>query len=118
LACGPGARLLELGGQSQQGGLVAEAAEEVDADGQPSAFHHSGTDIAGAPVMLATTAGKPRKLRDRSAARSGSAGVETISPSGTGGSDRVGVSQASTPSWAKNRATTRANACRSSRASR
>jgi hypothetical protein len=113
------AGLLELGGQPQQGGLVAEAAEEVDADGQPpAAFHHSGTDIAGAPVMSATAAGKPTNVRERSAARSGSAGVETISPSGTGGSDRVGVSQASMRSWAKNRATTRANACRSSRASR
>jgi hypothetical protein len=46
--------------------------------GSPAGFHHSGTDIAGAPVMLATTAGKPMKPRARSDARSGSAGVALL----------------------------------------
>jgi hypothetical protein len=36
--------------------------------------------MAGAPVMLATAAGKPRKPRDRSAARSGSAEVSEDEP--------------------------------------
>jgi hypothetical protein len=37
-AAGPGLRRLELGGQSQQRGLVAEAAEEVRADRQAVAI--------------------------------------------------------------------------------
>jgi hypothetical protein len=48
-------RRLQLRGQPDERGLVAEPAEEVHADRQPSSFHHSGTDIAGLPVRLATT---------------------------------------------------------------
>jgi hypothetical protein len=112
------AGLLELGGQPQQGGLVAEAAKEVDADGQPGGVPSQRHRHRRCPGDV----GHRRREADERARTLGRAQrlgrVETISPSGTGGSDRVGVSQASMRSWAKNRATTRANACRSSRASR
>ena len=45
---------LKLRGQPDERGLVAEPAEEVPPTGRPSSFHHSGTDIAGLPVRLAT----------------------------------------------------------------
>src|SRR5215831_756502 len=64
--------------------------------GRPSGLHQSGTDIAGFPVMLATTAGYATVLPPTSAARSGSVAVDAISPSNAGGADMVGVSHMST----------------------
>jgi hypothetical protein len=56
--------------------------------GSPEGLHHSGTDIAGLPVMLATTAGYATVLAPTS-------GFDAISPRRAGGADMVGVSHMS-----------------------
>jgi hypothetical protein len=67
----PWGGLLELGGESEQGGFVAEAAGELHADGQAVGCPSSGTDMAGCPVALNTgvmLAKRPTssRYRDRS----------------------------------------------------
>ncbi len=84
--------------------------------GSPSGVHQSGTDMAGLPVMLATTAGYATVLPPTSAARMGSAVVETTSPRSGGGADIVGVSHIS--KCVRKSATHLENRCNSSMACR
>ena len=63
--------------------------------GRPSAVQVIGTDMAGLPARLATTAEWATVWPPRCAARYGSSGVEVIHPIGAGGADMVGVKNTS-----------------------
>ena len=88
----PGLCLLELAGEPEERGFVAEAAEEVDADRQPCALVDSGTDMAGLPVTLAIADGVAMKAASRAATAAGSAPGSLM---GSGGWASDGVSQTS-----------------------